>query len=93
MAAYLFPLLRNFLVYSCMLVASVVLAPIMFYLWVGSGGGNANFYFAITLVYSVGLIFLIVDMFYALLRREFIRLNGAGVPLDKNGQPALFHLE
>lgn len=93
MVAYLFPLMRNFLIYSCMLLASVVLAPIMFYLWVGSGGGNANFYFAITLVYSVGLIFLIVDVFYAQLKREFIKLNGAEIPKCINGKLAKFHLE
>jgi len=93
MAAYLFPLVRNFLIYSCMLVASVVLAPIMFYLWVGSGGGNANFYFAITLVYSIGLIFLIVDLFYAQLKRDFIKANGADIPKGKDGQLAGFHLE
>ena len=93
MVAYLFPLLRNFLIYFCMLAASVVLAPIMFYLWVGSGGGNANFYFAITLVYSVGLIFLITDIFYASLKREFIKLNGATIPKSRNGQQAQFALE
>lgn len=93
MTAYLFPLFRNFLIYSCMLVASVILAPIMFYLWVGSGGGNANFYFAITLVYSVGLTFLIVDIFYAQLKREFIKLNGTHIPKNKVGKLAQFHLE
>jgi len=93
MTAYLFPLVRNFLIYSVMLVASVVLAPIMFYLWVGSGGGNANFYFAITLVYSIGLIFLIVDLFYALLKREFIQLNGSEMPMTKDGSKANLILE
>lgn len=92
-AAYLFPLLRNFLIYSCMLVASVVLAPIMFYLWVGNGGGNANFYFAITLVYSVGLIFLIVDIFYAQIKRQFIKMNGADIPKMKNGSLAKFNIQ
>lgn len=93
MVAFLFPLARNFLIYSCMLLASVVLAPIMFYLWVGSGGGNANFYFAITLVYTVGLIFLIVDLFYAQLKREFIKFNGPEIPKSINGKLAKFHLE
>lgn len=92
-AAYLFPLLRNFLIYSCMLVASVVLAPIMFYLWVGNGGGNANFYFAITLVYSVGLIFLIVDIFYAQIKRQFIKMHGADIPKMKNGSLAKFSIQ
>jgi len=76
-----------------MLVVSVVLAPIMFYLWVGNGGGNANFYFAITLVYSVGLIFLIVDMFYAQIKRQFIKLNGADIPKMKNGSLAKLNIQ
>ena len=76
-----------------MLLASTVLAPIMFYLWLGSGGGNANFYFAITLVSSVGQIFLLVDVLYANLKREFIKKNGACIPKSKNGMAALFALE
>ncbi len=78
---YLFPLMRNVLVYSCMLLASIVLAPIMFYLWLGSGGGNANFYFAITLVYSTGQLFLLADVMYAHLKREFIKSNGEETPM------------
>ena len=93
MFAYLFPLMRNVLVYSCMLLASSVLAPIMFYLWLGSGGGNANFYFAITLVNSVGQIFLLVDVLYANVKREFIKQNGAHIPKTKSGALALFALE
>lgn len=91
--AYLFPLMRNFLVYSCMFLVAIVLAPVMFYLWVGSGGGNANFYFAITLVYSVAQIFLIIDVLYAHLKREFIKVNGIDNPKDKNGKLAKFSLD
>jgi GPI-anchor transamidase subunit U len=93
MLSYLFPLMRNILVYSCMLLASTVLAPVMFYLWLGSGGGNANFYFAITLVNAVGQIFLLVDVLYANLKREFIKKNGADIPKCKSGANALFALE
>ena len=64
-----------------------------FYLWLGGGGGNANFYFAITLVYSIGQIFLLVDVFYANLKREFIKTNGPYVPKNKSGAMALFSLE
>lgn len=91
--AYLFPLMRNFLIYTCMLIASTVLAPIMFYLWLGSGGGNANFYFAITLVYSVGQIFLLVDVLYSNLKREFIKKNGDSVPKTLKDTLAIFSLE
>ena len=91
--AYLFPLMRNFLVYSCMLLVAVVLAPVMFYLWVGSGGGNANFYFAITLVYSMAQIFLVIDIFHAHLKREFIKINGIDNPKDIKGSLARFSLD
>lgn len=90
---YLFPLMRNFLVYSCMILASTVLAPIMFYLWLGSGGGNANFYFAITLVSSIGQIFLLVDILYANCKREFIIKNGWDMPRNKDNSLAIFSLE
>jgi GPI-anchor transamidase subunit U len=90
--AFLFPFLRSVLIYSCMLVASSVLAPIMFYLWLGSGGGNANFYFAITLVHTIGQIFLLVDVIYAALKREFIKLNGYKVPM-KLDEYSIFSLE
>jgi GPI-anchor transamidase subunit U len=46
----------------------------------GSGGGNANFYFAITIVYSVRQIFLLVDILYSHLKREFIMINGSDEP-------------
>jgi phosphatidylinositol glycan class U len=91
--AYLFPFMRNTIVYSVMLIVSTILAPIMFYLWLGSGGGNANFYFAITLVYTIGQIFLMVDIFYANLKREFIKTNGIKVPKNKDGSFAAFSLE
>lgn len=91
--SYLFAYMRNIIVYSVMLIVSTILAPIMFYLWLGGGGGNANFYFAITLVYSIGQIFLLVDIFYASLKREFIKTNGAKIPKAKNGASGVFSLE
>lgn len=91
--AYLFQLMRNFLVYSCMLVFSTILAPVMLYLWLGSGGGNANFYFAITIVYSVGQMFLLADILYAHLKREFIKSNSADVPKSKKNSLAILALD
>src|SRR5690606_19033089 len=50
---------------------SSFLAPIFWYLWIYAGSGNANFFYAITLVYSIGQIILLIDTTYAMLRREF----------------------
>lgn len=44
--------MRNKLVVACMFICSTVFGPIMWHLWIYSGSANANFYFAITLVYS-----------------------------------------
>ncbi|ORX90914.1 PIG-U-domain-containing protein [Basidiobolus meristosporus CBS 931.73] len=60
----------NFLVANLFLYSSA-LAPIFWHLWIYQGSGNANFFYAITLVYGVGQIILIIDVTYAMLRREF----------------------
>jgi phosphatidylinositol glycan class U len=53
------------------IVASFVLSPIMWRMWMITGSGNANFYFAIIIVYVVALSFLIVDIMYNYARFEF----------------------
>ncbi|KAG9299526.1 hypothetical protein G9A89_020697 [Geosiphon pyriformis] len=60
----------NFLTTNIFLYSSI-LAPIFYHLWIYAGSGNANFFYAITLVYSIGNIILLVDATYAMLRREF----------------------
>jgi phosphatidylinositol glycan class U len=55
------------------LTYSSVLGPLFFNSWVYNGGGNANFFYAITLVWAISQIVLIVDLVYAHLRREFER--------------------
>ena len=90
---YLFRFMRNFLIYSTMLLISTILAPIMWHIWINSGSGNANFYFAITLVYSVGHIFLLIDILYAYLKREYIKLNGPSIPKCEDGSDAMLAVE
>ncbi|KAI7902863.1 GPI transamidase component-like protein [Cokeromyces recurvatus] len=60
----------GFLVSNLFLYASV-LAPIFWHLWIYAGSGNANFFYAITLVYNLGQVLLLIDLVYAALRREF----------------------
>lgn len=60
----------GFLVANIFLYSSV-LAPIFWHLWIYAGSGNANFFYAITLVYNLGQALLIVDLIYAILRREY----------------------
>ncbi|KAI8900302.1 GPI transamidase subunit PIG-U [Globomyces pollinis-pini] len=52
-----------------------VLGPLFFNSWVYAGSGNANFFYAITLVWAVTQIMLMVDLIFAHIRREWDRVN------------------
>ncbi|VDK79195.1 unnamed protein product [Litomosoides sigmodontis] len=58
------------------LSATIVLAPVMWQMWIVTGSGNANFYFAATLTYSVAQIFLLTDLLYGHLRLKLIENRG-----------------
>ncbi|RKO89804.1 GPI transamidase subunit PIG-U, partial [Blyttiomyces helicus] len=69
----LFTYMRNtFLVFNALVYASI-LGPLFFNLWLYAGSGNANFFYAITLVFGLAQIILIVDVIYAMIRREWER--------------------
>ncbi|KAJ1892251.1 hypothetical protein LPJ66_006458 [Kickxella alabastrina] len=53
-----------------LLLYGVGLAPVFWYLWIEQGSGNANFFYAATLVYVFGQITLLFDLGGAMLRRE-----------------------
>lgn len=50
---------RHSLVIICMMLVAVLMAPITWYLWIYTGSANANFYFAMTLVFNVAQVKLI----------------------------------
>jgi phosphatidylinositol glycan class U len=60
----------SFLASSTLLYASF-LGPAFYYLWIYAGSGNANFFYAITLVWSLGLSVVVGDSLYAVLRDEW----------------------
>ncbi|KAJ4326336.1 hypothetical protein N0V94_000011 [Neodidymelliopsis sp. IMI 364377] len=67
---HLFPLMRyTFLASAAVLYASF-LGPAFYHLWIYAGSGNANFFYAITLVWSLGLSVIIGDSLFAALRDE-----------------------
>lgn len=59
----------TFFAISALLYASL-LGPVFYYLWIYAGSGNANFFYAITLVWNLGLMILMTDTIYAVLRDE-----------------------
>lgn len=48
--------MRFVLPVSCAVVSCIVLMPVMWHMWIISGSGNANFYFAATLIYNLAQV-------------------------------------
>jgi phosphatidylinositol glycan class U len=59
----------TFLALATIMYASF-LGPSFYHLWIYAGSGNANFFYAITLVWSLGLSIIVGDSLYAALRDE-----------------------
>ena len=62
---------RYIFVASSVLLYTTLLGPVFHYVWIYSGSGNANFFYAITLVWNLGLAMLVCDTLFAVLRDEF----------------------
>ncbi|KAI3631203.1 hypothetical protein MIR68_010693 [Amoeboaphelidium protococcarum] len=79
LALSLIPLLNpvlkytRYVVLACVVitVSSLIVYPLMHYIWLGGAGGNANFLYASGLAYCIGGIMLMQDLATAHLRREW----------------------
>ncbi|KAK5992700.1 Phosphatidylinositol glycan anchor biosynthesis class U protein [Cladobotryum mycophilum] len=65
------PLMRYTYVASSILLYATFLGPAFYHLWIYAGSGNANFFYAITLVWSLGQSLLVTDLTFAVLRDEW----------------------
>lgn len=72
---HIMPLMRHTFLAGSVVGYSSVLGPVFYYLWIYAGSGNANFFYAITLVWSLGLSILVADSLYAVLRDEWEELE------------------
>ncbi|TMW41060.1 hypothetical protein DOY81_013860, partial [Sarcophaga bullata] len=70
---------HNFIVF-CFFVVSLCMLPALWHLWIYSGSANANFYFGATLAFST--IFLVTDLLFAYVKREFCLFNGQKIIVD-----------
>jgi GPI-anchor transamidase subunit U len=68
---HIFPLLRYSFLTGSMILYSAFLGPAFYHLWIYAGSGNANFFYAITLVWSLGQSLLVSDLAFAALRDEW----------------------
>ncbi|XP_052269507.1 phosphatidylinositol glycan anchor biosynthesis class U protein-like [Dreissena polymorpha] len=89
---HVFSYMRNTFVVTNMFLVCMVMSPILWHLWIYAGSANANFYFAIALTFSTAQIFLIADLMFGYLRREFDLHNGLKHKLD-NGKDAQIVME
>ncbi|OGE51764.1 hypothetical protein PENARI_c012G08735 [Penicillium arizonense] len=72
---HLFPLMRYTFFAVSAILYSTLLGPAFYHLWIYAGSGNANFFYAITLVWSLGLSILVADTTFAALRDEWEQDN------------------
>ena len=98
----LLPLFSNLLLFMkqifiiiCVFLITTVLAPIAWQLWIYNNSANANYYFAINLAYSTAQIFLITDLLFGHVKREFYLKNGFSLleKEDENGDKPVLHLK
>ncbi|KYK56737.1 cell division control protein CDC91 [Drechmeria coniospora] len=68
---HLLPLMRYTFVASAIILYTTFLGPAFYHLWIYAGSGNANFFYAITLVWSLGQSLLVSDLTFAVLRDEW----------------------
>lgn len=89
--SYLFPYMKQTFIVVNTLVATTILGPVLYQLWIYNGSANANFFFAITLVFSTAQIFLVTDLLFAQVKREFYLLSGykSIKPNDQGGPQIL----
>ncbi|EFA07117.1 phosphatidylinositol glycan anchor biosynthesis class U protein [Tribolium castaneum] len=81
---------QGFLVGVIFLITTA-LGPILWHLWIYSNSANANFYFGVTLAFAIAQIFLVTDILFAYLKREFCLNHGKERKID--GKDALLILE
>ena len=68
---HVFPLMKYTFVESSIILYATFLGPAFYYLWIYAGSGNANFFYAITLVWGLGWSLLLADVLFAVLRDEW----------------------
>ncbi|KAF0293764.1 Phosphatidylinositol glycan anchor biosynthesis class U protein [Amphibalanus amphitrite] len=80
------PHARYGFVVTCFYASVMVLAPVMWTLWIHAGSANANFFFAVTLAYNAAQIFLVTDLLFAQLKRDHVLTHGSAKEVE--GKPA-----
>lgn len=83
---HLFTFMQQKFIVGCAFIITSVLGPTVWHLWIYSGSANANFFFGVTLSFATAQIFLITDLLFAYIKREFTLKHGSSRQID--GKPA-----
>lgn len=86
--SHLFKYMRYTFMATCLLLGASVIGPLFWYMWIVAGNVNANFFFAATVLHSLGQILLLNDSITSLLRRDYDLKHGLSVPLI-DGKPGI----
>ncbi|XP_028039323.1 phosphatidylinositol glycan anchor biosynthesis class U protein [Bombyx mandarina] len=83
---HLFTFMQQKFIVACAFIITSALGPTVWHLWIYSGSANANFFFGVTLSFATAQIFLITDLLFAYIKREYTLKNGSSRTID--GKPA-----
>ncbi|GIY79784.1 phosphatidylinositol glycan anchor biosynthesis class U protein [Caerostris darwini] len=89
--SHLFYFMKQKFIVCCVMASCTLLAPTLWHLWIYSGSANSNFYFAITLVFNTGQVFLLTDILSAYVKREYYLEKG--VKYNEDGTLELMRLQ
>lgn len=88
---HLFHYMQQGFIVSCFFVITLVLGPTFWHLWIYNRSANANFYFGVTLAFATAQIFLVTDLLFAYIKREYALVHG--LPRTIDGKEAKLVLE
>ncbi|KAM3967763.1 phosphatidylinositol glycan anchor biosynthesis class U [Aphomia sociella] len=79
---HLFTFMQQKFIVGCAFIITSALGPTVWHLWIYSGSANANFFFGVTLSFATAQIFLITDLLFAYIKREFTLKHGTSRQVD-----------
>ena len=63
--------MKQMFIVGNMFLAATVFGPVLYQMWIYNGSANSNYFFAINLVFGTAQIFLVTDLLFAQIKREF----------------------
>lgn len=81
---HLFRHMQQGFIVGCFFLFCTIFAPTVWHQWIYSRSANANFYFGVTLAFAIAQIFLLTDILFASVKREFALRYGLTKEINEN---------